>query len=282
MSPALRSREHSLGVALTVTSSVTFGASPVLAKAAFGAGVGVSSLLGARFAIAAVLLWAVIAIRRPALPPLRLVLAALALGGVGFAAEAALHFSALERLDASLVVLLLATYPAIVVVVAVALGRERADRRRGLALGASLGGAALVFGGLHATGLDGDLGCDADAVRGLRDRRQRSVGDAVDGASSAPPETASRARRSPVSVGTTVSVTTPNTGPAVQAAVRSERSWHRSRCRPRRRGLHRRGPPPCGQQREVQVDPARAARRAGRRVAARRTRPPRNSPARVR
>jgi drug/metabolite transporter (DMT)-like permease len=155
LSPAPRRREHSLGVALTVTSSVTFGAAPVLAKAAFGAGVGVSSLLGARFAIAAVLLWAVIAIRRPSFPPLRMVAAALALGGVGFAAEAALYFSALERLDASLVVLLLATYPAIVVVVAVALGRERADRRRGLALGASIGGAALVLGGAHVTGLDG-------------------------------------------------------------------------------------------------------------------------------
>ena len=165
MSPALRKREHSLGVALTLTSAVTFGATGVLAKAAFASGVGVSSLLGSRFAIAAVLLWIVIAIRRPAMPPLRLTIAALALGAVGFAGEATLYFSALERLDVSLVVLLLATYPAIVVLVAIAVGRERPDRRRAVALGASITGAALVLGGAQVTGLDGlGLACAASAV----------------------------------------------------------------------------------------------------------------------
>ena len=155
MSPALRRREHSLGVALTLTSAVTFGATGVLAKAAYAAGVGVPSLLSARFVIAAALLWLIVAVRRPALPPLRLTLAALALGGVGYAGEAMLYFSALERLDASLVALLLATYPAVVVGGAIALGRERPDRRRAAALGASIGGAVLVLGGANVSGLDG-------------------------------------------------------------------------------------------------------------------------------
>ena len=153
MSPALRKREHSLGVALTVTSAVTFGATGDLAKDAYAAGVGVSSLLGARFALAAALLWIVVAIRRPALPPLRLVVAALALGAVGFAGEATLYFSALERLDASLVVLLLTTYPAIVVLVAIA-ARPRAAgpaaRRRARRLGHRRGARAL--GGAQVTG----------------------------------------------------------------------------------------------------------------------------------
>lgn len=155
MSPALRRREHSLGVALTLTSAVTFGATGVLAKFAFAAGAGVSSLLSTRFAIAALLLWIIVAIRRPALPPLRLTLAALALGGIGFATEATLYFSALERLDASLVALLLATYPAVVVAAAIALGRERPDLRRAVALAGSVGGAVLVLGGAKVSGLDG-------------------------------------------------------------------------------------------------------------------------------
>ncbi len=155
MSPALRKREHSLGVALTLTSAVTFGATGVLAKTAYASGAGVSSLLGARFAIAAMLLWLIVAVRRPALPPLRLTLAALALGGIGYAAEATLYFSALERLDVSLVALLLATYPAVVVGGAIALGRERPDGRRAAALGASIGGAVLVLGGADVSGLDG-------------------------------------------------------------------------------------------------------------------------------
>lgn len=154
MSPALRRREHSTGIALTLTSAVTFGATGVLAKAAYASGAGVSSLLGARFAIAAAVLWLIVAIRRTPLPPLRLLVAALALGAIGYAGEATLYFSALERLDASLVALLLATYPAVVVVVAIALGRERPDRRRAVALGASIGGAVLVLGGARVTGLD--------------------------------------------------------------------------------------------------------------------------------
>ena len=88
MSPALRKREHSLGVALTLTSAVTFGATGVLAKAAYASGVGVTSLLSVRFLIAAALLWLIVLVRRPALPPLRLTLAALALGAVGYASEA--------------------------------------------------------------------------------------------------------------------------------------------------------------------------------------------------
>ncbi len=155
MSQALLRREHSTGVALTITSAVTFGATGVLAKAAYSSGVSVSSLLGARFAIAAALLWAIVAIRRTSLPPARLAAAALALGAIGYAGEATLYFSALERLDASLVALLLATYPAVVVVVAIALGRERADRRRAIALCASIGGAVLVLGGARVSGLDG-------------------------------------------------------------------------------------------------------------------------------
>lgn len=155
MSPALRKREHSLGVALTLTSAVTFGATGVLAKAAYASGVGVTSLLSVRFLIAAALLWLIVLVRRPALPPLRLTLAALALGAVGYASEASLYFRALERLDASLVALLLATYPAVVVIGAIALGRERPDRRRAIALAGSIGGAVLVLGGANVSGLDG-------------------------------------------------------------------------------------------------------------------------------
>ena len=155
MSPALQRREHSLGVALTLTSAVTFGATGVLAKAAYASGVGVSSLLSARFVIAAAVLWLIVLVRRPALPPWRLMLAAFALGAVGYASEASMYFHALERLDASLVALLLATYPAIVVIGAIALGRERPNRRRALALACSLGGAVLVLGGANIGGLDG-------------------------------------------------------------------------------------------------------------------------------
>jgi drug/metabolite transporter (DMT)-like permease len=149
---------HRRGVALTLLSAVAFAATGVLAKGAYAAGAGVATVLGARFALAALALWALVAwrARRGALrlPPAPVALGALALGAVGYAGEATLYFSALERLDASLVALLLASYPAIVVVLAVVGGREAASRRRTVALAASIAGAALVLGGARVSGLD--------------------------------------------------------------------------------------------------------------------------------
>ena len=114
-----------------------------------------STLLAGRFVLAALVLWALVAWRRPALPPLPVALGALALGGIGYAGEATLYFSALERLDASLVAMLLATYPVLVVAAAVALGRERPDRRRAIALATAIAGAALVLGGAQIGALSG-------------------------------------------------------------------------------------------------------------------------------
>jgi drug/metabolite transporter (DMT)-like permease len=115
----------------------------------------VVTLLTGRFLLAAVLLWALVAWRRPALPAPRVALAALALGAVAYAGEASLYFSALARLDASLVAMLLATYPVLVVAAAVALGRERPDRRRAIALAVAIAGAALVLGGAQIGALSG-------------------------------------------------------------------------------------------------------------------------------
>src|SRR5919198_625756 len=75
------------------------------------------------------------------------VAAGLLLGTCGYAAQSGCYFTALDRIDASLLALLLYTFPGIVAVGAVLLGRERFDRRRALALGLALGGVALVVAG---------------------------------------------------------------------------------------------------------------------------------------
>jgi drug/metabolite transporter (DMT)-like permease len=140
----------------------------IFAKEAYGAGLGVTALLAARFVLAASLFWAIVAVRRrmrsratadsPARPPWRVALACLALGGVGYAAQAGLFFSALEHIDASLTSLLLYTYPALVFCGAVALGREHVTPWKAAALGLASAGAALVLlgggtRGLEATGV---------------------------------------------------------------------------------------------------------------------------------
>ena len=79
---------------------------------------------------------------------------AIALGAVGYSAQAGAYFAALRRLDASLLSLLLYTFPAMVTVAAIALGRERANRRTAAALGLASAGLVLVLAGAGAGALD--------------------------------------------------------------------------------------------------------------------------------
>lgn len=152
-------QDHRRGVALCLLSAVAFGLMAIFAKEAYRSDVSVTTLLAVRFALAAGAFWAIVAARRSAgavaAPPARcLVLVGVALGAVGYAAQSGAFFGALTRIDASLTSLLLYTYPALVFGAAVALGRERADRRRLVALGLATGGAALVLAGGGAGALD--------------------------------------------------------------------------------------------------------------------------------
>jgi drug/metabolite transporter (DMT)-like permease len=79
--------------------------------------------------------------------PGRAMIVAVGLGAVGYATQASLFFSALQRMNASLLSLILYTYPILVTVGAVLLGRERLTGRRGAALATASGGTLLVLAG---------------------------------------------------------------------------------------------------------------------------------------
>jgi drug/metabolite transporter (DMT)-like permease len=147
-----------VGPLLCIVSAAFFGAMAIFGKLAYDEGVEVGDLLFMRFAIAAAALLA-IAVARGALRGLsrRAVFLSLGMGAIGYATQSGLFFSALERMDASLLVLILYTYPVLVCVAAVALGRERASARRVAALIAASAGVALVLAGA-ATGSFDPLG----------------------------------------------------------------------------------------------------------------------------
>jgi drug/metabolite transporter (DMT)-like permease len=151
---------YHVGAALCLASAVFFGAMPIFGRFAYEAGVSPGALLLVRFTLAAALL-AMLLLARPSLRRIdpsvwsrrstssRLGTVALAfgLGAVGYAAQAGLYFSALQRIDASLLSLILYTYPVLVTVTAVLLGRDRLNRWRSLALLAACGGILLVLVG---------------------------------------------------------------------------------------------------------------------------------------
>ena len=145
-------RRERQGFLLCALASAGFGAMAILAKLAYDAGVGAVELLAIRFAIAAAVLGLLARHRDGVRPHGRPLLAGLALGGVLYATEAGLFFASLKRLDASVAELLLYAYPGLVVLGAIALRRERASRRRFLALALGTGGVALVLlGGRSAS-----------------------------------------------------------------------------------------------------------------------------------
>jgi drug/metabolite transporter (DMT)-like permease len=149
---------RSSGTFLCLASGAAFGAMAIFGKLAYDEGANVGTLLGVRFAIAAALFWALLlaggAAREIRALGRRDIGAGLALGACGYALQSGTYFAALEHVDASLLSLVLYTYPAIVAVAAVALGRERLTRRRVTALALASGGLALVVAGAGAGALD--------------------------------------------------------------------------------------------------------------------------------
>jgi drug/metabolite transporter (DMT)-like permease len=151
-------------------SAACFGAMAIFGKLAYDAGVSPGALLLVRFALAAVLLGIVLLVwpaqrraasdpqreavadpqreavaGRPAMTRGRVVATAVGLGAIGYATQASLFFSALQVMDASLLALILYTYPALVTVAAVLLRRDRLTPARGAALAAASGGTLLVL-----------------------------------------------------------------------------------------------------------------------------------------
>lgn len=145
------------GTVLCLVAAVGFGVGPLFAKAAYAGGASVPTVLSARFAIAAALLWVLVAWRRPALPSRSALLGLAALGALGYAAQAGFYYGSLTRIDASLAALVVSVHPALVVVLAMVVLRRRPSRRQLAALACIGCGLLLLLG-------TGSLGGSVDAL----------------------------------------------------------------------------------------------------------------------
>lgn len=151
------SKLRDMGPLLCLLSAACFAAMGIFGKFAYDAGVSPSALLLVRFSLAAVVLAGLLALRPPARPRRRAVVVALALGAAGFATQATLYFEALRVMDASLLSLILYTYPLMVTAGAVLLGRDRMTPGRAVALAVASAGTLLVLLGAGG-GTAGSLG----------------------------------------------------------------------------------------------------------------------------
>ncbi len=147
-------RSQAVGAALVAVASVAFGTLGVLNRQLHEAGIPVPQMLAVRFAVGAVVLWALVFARRekPALPPPRLALYGVM--AVLYVAESWFYFESSQRIPVALTVLLLYAYPALVTIGAWALWRQHPGARGLAALAlASLG--ILLAVGRAPSALDG-------------------------------------------------------------------------------------------------------------------------------
>lgn len=149
-----------MGVLACLLSAAAFGSLGIFGKLAYDEGAGAMTLLAVRFALGAVAFWALAAAlpaSRRALrsrPSRDVILTALGLGAIGYATQAGFFFAALGRMDASLLSLVLYTYPAWVAIGSAVLGRERLTARRVGVLLVASAGLALVLAGAGGGELD--------------------------------------------------------------------------------------------------------------------------------
>jgi len=143
--PARRRRN---GVALSAGAAAAYGTGPVMIKGVLAGGVPVWTLMVHRLMIAGVLLWVVAAaagvLTRLSAGVRRYVVGALALGACVYSVQLACFALAVERISASLVVILFHSFPIVVTVVAVLTGRDRLSALRVAALALGLSGVSLV------------------------------------------------------------------------------------------------------------------------------------------
>lgn len=149
---------RSSGTLFCILSAAGFGAMGIFGKLAYDEGSTVGTLLAVRFVLAALMFWALVLPRGGARElrelPAGDILLALGLGACGYALQAGGYFAALGRMDASVLALLLYTFPAIVTVAAIAIGRERADRRKIAALALASAGLVLVIANARPETID--------------------------------------------------------------------------------------------------------------------------------
>lgn len=134
------------GIAVASVAAIVFGTFAVLAKLAYRDGAELLPLLATRFGIAAVLLALYhVVTRRPLWPGRTNAVRLLLLGGVAYAAEAALFFMATERAPAGVVGLVFFTYPTWTALLAFATRMERYNHRTAAALVLGSAGVAVIF-----------------------------------------------------------------------------------------------------------------------------------------
>jgi len=137
-------KTRSTGVLLVAVSAVTFGTLAISSRYAFADGMDTLTILFLRFALAALLMLALLRLRGEPLPRGSALLRLALMGALGYIGQAYCFITALNYASSGLVALLLYIYPALVTALSILILKERPAPKAYLALGLALAGTALV------------------------------------------------------------------------------------------------------------------------------------------
>ncbi len=143
---AMKTQEKNCGILLVAISAVSFGLIPIFAKMAYAAGTSIYTLLFLRFLVATVFMFSLMIIRKLPLPSGREILSFILLGAFGYAGQAFCYFMALNYASASVVALLIYTYPALVMIGSAIFLKERVTALKIVSLCLALMGAFVIIG----------------------------------------------------------------------------------------------------------------------------------------
>ncbi|MDB5076888.1 MAG: protein of unknown function transrane [Chloroflexi bacterium] len=145
-----------VGIGLVVLSAASFGTLALFARRAYSAGADPLTVIFVRFAIASVLIGAIVRLRQDRFPTGRVLLTLVLMGGAGYVCQSLAYLTALTLAPASLVALLLYLFPGLVTVLSVVFLHEHLTRVKVGALVVALLGTALTIGpkgGGHPLGI---------------------------------------------------------------------------------------------------------------------------------
>lgn len=152
------------GIVLVAVSAASFGVMPVFAQMAYAGGTSTVTLLFLRFSVGALCMGLFAALRKLPVPSGRDTLASLLLGAIGYVGQSYCYFTALRYASASVVALLLYTYPMMVMASSVLWFHEVVSRRNIVALACAILGAVVILGAKGHASMEGVVLSLASAV----------------------------------------------------------------------------------------------------------------------
>jgi drug/metabolite transporter (DMT)-like permease len=133
-----------LGVTFIAISAASFGTLAIFGRYAYANGLDTFTLLFLRFTFSAILLAALLIIRREPLPRGGTLVRLLGMGALGYVAQSFCYLTAIKYTSAGLVALLLYLYPTFVAILSVIFLKDRLNRLKVIALGLATLGTALT------------------------------------------------------------------------------------------------------------------------------------------